>query len=128
MTIVDSSIWIDYFNGTDSGQVEKLQKLLATRKAALNGIIFFEVVSGIRSDDLYQEVSRSFEEIGIIPINFSKISKAAAENYRHLRKKDVTIRKSMDVFIATHCILLGLPLLHNDSDFPPFEELGLQSA
>lgn len=128
MTVVDSSVWIAYFKGSDTEQVEKLEKLLTTRKATLNEIIFFEVVSGIRSDTAYQEISRSFEEIGILPMDFTRISKAAAENYRHLRKKGITIRKSMDVFIATQCILLELPLLHNDRDFPPFEELGLQSA
>ncbi len=56
-----------------------------------------------------------------------EIAVAAAENYRILRTKGITVRKTIDCLIATFCIREGHELLHRDRDFDPFEmHLGLQ--
>jgi hypothetical protein len=58
-----------------------------------------------------------------------EVALASAQNYRLLRAKGVTVRKTIDVIIATFCILGGHVLLHGDRDFEPMaEHLGLRTA
>lgn len=126
MVMVDSSVWIDLLNGKESAQLFRLRDLLSEKQATLNDLIFYEVTSGIASDREFEVVTGFLKGIGIIATDLCILSGEAAHYYRTLRKQGITIRKTVDVLIATQCIRLGIPLLHHDRDFEPFEQFGLQ--
>jgi predicted nucleic acid-binding protein len=129
MIFVDSSVWIHYFNGTDSPEVERLDALLQKSLVAVGDFILLEVLQGFRVDKHYEAAKELLLSLDVFEIlNQSRAIKAAA-NYRMLRTKGITIRKSADVLIATFCIEQNFVLLHADRDFVPFEvHLGLRNA
>ncbi len=119
MIFVDSSVWIDYFNGRQSWQTNRLDNLLPNVPIIIGDLILTEILQGFRSDDDF-ETAKSylnafpFREMGSYPVAVQ-----SAQNYRILRKKGITVRKTIDVIIGTFCILEGLLLLHDDRDFDP---------
>jgi len=129
MILVDSSVLIDYFNGNENWQVEKLDEILGKEIIVIGDYILVEVLQGFRNDvdyDIARNVLNSFPCFNICG---EEIAIKAAGNYRALRKKGVTVRKTIDVIIGTFCIENELQLLHNDKDFFPLEKhLGLQSV
>jgi len=129
MILVDSSVLIDYFNGNENWQVEKLDEILGKEIIVIGDYILVEVLQGFRNDvdyDIARNVLNSFPCFNICG---EEIAIKAASNYRALRKKGVTVRKTIDVIIGTFCIENELQLLHNDKDFFPLEKhLGLQSV
>ncbi|SFM81545.1 type II toxin-antitoxin system VapC family toxin [Marinobacter pelagius] len=129
MILVDTSVWIDYFNGVQNPQTDLLDASIIKGSVAIGDLIFLEILQGIRSDRDYQRTRQSLLTL----VQYEMFGKAkaekCAENYRALRKKGITIRKTADVIIATFCIEEGLPLLFLDRDFVPFvEHLGLKAA
>ena len=127
MVIVDSSVWIDAVNGVPSEHAIWLNRWIGREPIGLTSLIFCEVLQGMRCDWRFREVR---DELQLLPIfeNYSiSLAIKAAENYRFLRAKGITIRKTIDCLIATFCIEEGHELLHQDSDFDGFEEhLGLR--
>ncbi|POP51736.1 type II toxin-antitoxin system VapC family toxin [Zhongshania marina] len=129
MILVDSSVWIDYFSGLDSPEADKLDNILGIRPVAIGDLILTEVLQGFRSDKDYKAARRVFEDVTIFDMLGEKMAIKSAENFRTLRKKGITVRKTADVIIATFCIDQKLPLLFSDKDFKPFvKHLGLIEA
>jgi predicted nucleic acid-binding protein len=127
--VVDSSVWIDYFNGVTSPATEKLDALLGTESVATGDMIILEVLQGFRSDVEYKTAKQYLMSLTAFDMIGQHNAIKCAEHYRSLRKRGVTIRKSVDVIIATFCIEQNLPLLFSDRDFAPFvRHLGLRSA
>lgn len=127
MILVDSSVWIDFFNGEDKPHVEKLYQLLGNEIIATGDLIAVEVLQGFKNEHHFQITKQVLEEIPFFSLSNKKLSMIAAENYRTLRKKGVTVRKTIDVIIGTFCIENNHVLLHHDRDFNPMEKwLGLQ--
>jgi predicted nucleic acid-binding protein len=119
MILVDSSVWIDYFNGLRNWQTDLLDDLLSTAPILIGDLILAEVLQGFRSDDDFEAAKTSLNILPFREIGGYKIALQSAQNYRLLRKKGVTVRKTIDVMIGTFCISEGISLLHNDRDFEP---------
>ncbi|MES9990076.1 MAG: PIN domain nuclease [Candidatus Thiodiazotropha endolucinida] len=129
MIVVDSSVWIDYFSGADTSQVEKLDQILGIKPVAIGDLILTEVLQGFRHDKDYKAARRVFDDVTIFDMLGMQMAIKSAENFRALRKKGITVRKTPDVIIATFCIEQKLPLLFSDKDFKPFVKfLGLAEA
>ena len=129
MILIDSSVWIDYFRSADTPQVAFLDSLFGRRKLAVGDLIAAEVLQGVRDEREYQRVKRTFEAFAHINLVGYDLAIKATKNYRFLRAKGITIRKTIDTLIATRCIEDGLTLLHSDIDFQPFSlHLGLKVA
>ena len=126
MVIVDSSVWIDYFNRNDTSQTDILQSLLGFEQLGLGDIILTEVLQGLRSDRDYHWTQRRLAAFHTYEMLGVQNAIQSVDNYRWLRKRGITIRRTTDVMIATFCIGEGHHLLFSDADFEPFvEHLGL---
>lgn len=129
MILVDSSVWIDYFSGNGSAEADFLDKTLGNRSVAIGDLILTEVLQGFRDDRDYKTARRLLEELPVFDLLGRNMAIKSAENFRKLRKKGITIRKTADVIIASFCIEHDLPLLFSDRDFRPFvDHLGLCDA
>ncbi len=129
MILVDSSVWIDYFSGNGSPETDFLDGVLGVSAIAIGDLILTEVLQGFRHDKDYKTAKRLLEELTIFELLGIKMAVKSADNFRKLRKKGVTIRKTADVIIASFCIENNLPLLFSDKDFKPFvQHLGLRNA
>jgi predicted nucleic acid-binding protein len=127
--LVDSSVWIDYFNGTDTLQTAKLDELLETELIGIGDLILTEVLQGFRSDKDYRTAKKMLTTLTLFNMLGFEIAVKSADNFRQLRKQGITVRKTADVIIATFCIENGHSLLFSDKDFIPFvEKLGLISS
>lgn len=127
MILVDSSVWIDYFNGTETLATKKLDGLLGVQPVCTCDLILAEVLQGFRQDEDYQAAKKLLCALPIHAMLGTAMSLKAADNFRNLRKQGITIRKTIDTMIATYCIENHLALLHSDKDFLPFQQfLGLQ--
>ena len=129
MILVDSSVWIDYFRGTTTPQVEMFDALLGSEPLVVGDLIMAEVLQGFQSDRDFNQAKHLLMSFEIVNIVDPKIAIQAARNFRTLRALGITVRKTIDTLIATHCIQHGLILLHSDKDFEPFSShLGLRVA
>ncbi len=129
MIFVDSSVWIDYFNGKSSPEVAKLDSLLGVESVSTGDLILVEVLQGFRSDKDYKIAKNLLTSLTVFNILDSNTAIKSADNFRALRKKGITIRKTVDSIIATFCIQNKLSLLHSDKDFKPFHKhLRLKNA
>lgn len=126
MVLVDSSVWIDYFNGHDTLETESLDQMLGNCPVAIGDLILTEVLQGFKSDADHESARRLFGSFPVFEMLGECLAYEAARNFRFLRNKGITLRKINDVIIATFCIDRGLPLLFSDKDFNPFvTHLGL---
>lgn len=129
MILVDSSVWIDYFSGNDSTEADFLDRILGNRAVAIGDLILTEVLQGFRHEKDYKVARSLLEELTLFELLGKEMAIKSADNFRKLRKKGITIRKTADVIIASYCIEHNLPLLFSDKDFRPFtEHLGLRNA
>jgi predicted nucleic acid-binding protein len=127
MVIVDSSVWIDAFNGELTPQTRWLQEALARGGVGLTSLILCEVLRGFRSDRDFSQARDELLTLPIYEVIPGALALKAAENFRSLQRRGITVRKTIDCLIATFCIQEGYELLHHDNDFRGFEEfLGLQ--
>ncbi len=127
MILVDSSVWIDYFRGAPTGEVELLDRLLDEVPVAIGDIILAEVLQGFTSDSDFNRAHRLLANLDMVEIAGRDIVVQAAQNFRSLRAKGITVRKTIDTLIATRCIEDGHSLLFSDRDFDPFvTHLGLE--
>ena len=127
MILVDSSVWVDYFNGTVTAQTTRLDGLLGSEPLAIGDLILTEVLQGFHGDRDFNQARRMLTALTVVELGGQDIAIQAAKNFRTLRKKGVTVRKTIDTVIATRCIESGYELLHNDRDFDPFaKHLGLR--
>lgn len=130
MTIVDSSVWIDFLRGTPTRQVELLKELVRNGNGIIVGdLILAEVLQGVTSDQDFDKTHALLRAFPVVELCGHERAVRAARNYRLLRRHGVTPRKTIDTLIATACLDRGDELLYSDRDFDPFvEHLGLKSA
>jgi predicted nucleic acid-binding protein len=126
LIVVDSTVWIDFLNGRNTVQVRQLRAHLGADEIVLGDLMLCEVLQGVDGEREAREVEGLLRRFEIVPMAGEAIAVAAARNYRSLRGRGITIRKTIDLLIGTWCIENRLPLLHNDSDFRPMaRHLGL---
>jgi predicted nucleic acid-binding protein len=128
MILVDASVWISYFSSAQaSRETEILDRLLGRQAVLIGDLILVEVLQGFRTDSGYRNAKAILSACEIRTLCSPTLAVLAADRYRALRKRGVTIRKTIDVIIASYCIEEGLHLLSEDRDFAPFQRhLGLQ--
>jgi predicted nucleic acid-binding protein len=120
MILVDSSVWVDYFNGQITQETDYLDSLLGTEPVAIGDLILAEVLQGFRSDSDYEAAKELLASLAIYDLLGASLAIKTADNYRALRKRGITVRKTADAIIATFCIERRIPLLYSDRDFDPF--------
>jgi predicted nucleic acid-binding protein len=127
MLVVDSTIWIDYFNGVQSPQTDYLNGILETIPILVGDLILVEVLQGFRQDADFEKARRALGKFAQASLVGPELAIQSARNYRTLRQKGITVRKTIDNLIATYCIENEHELLHNDYDFDGYEDvLGLR--
>jgi predicted nucleic acid-binding protein len=126
--LVDSSVWIDFFNGRECRETDMLARLLRRRVLLIGDLILAEVLQGFRQKRDMDAARRALLSLPHADMVGRDVALASAENYRLLRRRGVTARKTVDVIIATFCVRNGHVLLHADRDFTPMaEHLGLRT-
>jgi predicted nucleic acid-binding protein len=126
MIVVDSSVWVDYFNDRPTAEADALDWLRRRKRLVIGDLIMAEVLQGIASANEFRRVEEMFATLEFSAMAGRAIAIAAAHNHRALRARGVTPRGTIDTIIATFCIAEGHDLLHCDRDFAPFERhLGL---
>jgi predicted nucleic acid-binding protein len=128
MIIVDTSVWVDFFAANENLQSIWLRRELGSGQPfAMTDLILCEILQGLRSEKSFAKISQQLAEFPVFNSGGQELAIASARNYRFLRSRGITVRKTIDCVIATYCISAGHTLLHRDRDFDPFEEyLGLR--
>jgi len=127
MLVVDSTVWIDYFNGAENPQTDYLHAIVDKTPILIGDLILAEVLQGFRDDADFEKARRVLGRYIQVEMVNPELALQSARNYRMLRRNGVTVRKTVDGLIATYCIENKHDLLHNDNDFDGYEKhLGLQ--
>ena len=127
MVIVDTTVWIDYLGGFETPHTTWLEREIDLQRIGMTDLILCEVLQGIREDRLFGQTRDELLKFEVFSTGGSEMAIAAAQNFRALKARGITIRKTIDCWIATFCLLHGHTLLHLDRDYDPFETfLGLQ--
>ena len=129
MIFVDSSVWIDYFRGVATKETELLDELLGVEPIVIGDLVLAEVLQGFKSDRDFNQAKKLLTSLVMVEMLGQEIAIQAARNFRSLRDRGITVRKTIDTIIAIYCIENDLALLHSDRDFDAFvEHLNLRSA
>jgi len=127
MLLVDTSVWVDFFNGIENPQTDYLYANVDRIPILIGDLILAEVLQGFRNESDFEKVRRTLGKFVQVQIVDTELAVQSARNFRFLRQKGITVRKTIDSLIATNCIEHDHQLLHNDSDFDGYEKyLGLQ--
>lgn len=127
MILVDSSVWIDFFRNQPTPQAEWLDRNLGIEGVLVGDLILAEVLQGFKDDRGFNEARRMLGQLKQVTLGGEDLAVDAARYFRKLRTKGVTVRGTIDVIVATRCLLDGFRLLHSDRDFDAFEaHLGLR--
>lgn len=122
MILVDSSVWVDYFNGAKTLDTDLLDSLLGEELIIMGDLILVEVLQGFQSNKDFEIAKKELSKFPFVEMLNKELAVESAVNYRKLRKNGVTVRKTIDVLIGTFCIHHQVSLLHNDRDFLPMEK------
>ena len=122
MILVDSSVWIDYFNGRKTAKTDWLDSALGNEQIIVGDLILAEVLQGFQSDKDFKTARKLLLAFPFMAMLGRELAIKSALNYRFLRKKGVTVRRTIDVMIGTFCLNYQLKLLHDDRDFDPMEK------
>ena len=122
MIFVDSSVWIDFFNGRSTRQTVLLNELLGHELIVIGDLVLTEVLQGFQDDGDFNKARKLLDSLVFMQMLGRELAIKSAVNYRILRKKGITVRKTIDVIIATFCIENNFLLLHSDRDFKAMEE------
>jgi len=117
MILVDTSVWIDYFNGVRNWQTDALDDALSEDWVLTGDIILAEILQGFDRDSDFYKARQALDSLECVRLGGKALALEAATHYRHLRSQGVTVRKTVDMLIASYCIRTGTTLLHNDNDF-----------
>ncbi len=123
MVIVDTTVWIDYLNGVETPESDWLDQEATRQRLGLLDLMVCEILQGLESDNEAARVLRQLRRFEIFDTGGVELAAAAARNYRLLRGRGRTVRKTIDCLIATFCLRDGHALLHSDRDFDAFEDL-----
>jgi predicted nucleic acid-binding protein len=121
MVIVDTTVWIDYWEGAKTPEAQWLDAEMDRQRLGVTDIIVCELLQGVRDEAEAATVERELAKFEVFSTGGVELAKAAAQNYRALRGRGYTVRKTVDCLIATFCLRDGHSLLHRDRDFDPFE-------
>ena len=128
MIIVDTSVWIDYFNGIPTPQANLLDDLFGERVLAVGDLILAELLQGFGTEADAKSALSLLEPLEFIEMAGREVAIQSAANYRRLRRRGVTVHKTMDMLIGTYCLMHDHEILHNDRDFDVLvRHLGLKS-
>ena len=119
MILVDSSVFIDYFNGINNWHTDELNALLGNELVITGDYILAEILQGFRNDKDYKIAKEIMQSFPCFNICNEQLAIKSADNFRYLRRKGITIRKTVDLIIGTFCIENDIELLHNDRDYEP---------
>jgi predicted nucleic acid-binding protein len=122
VVIVDTTVWVDYLQGVENAETDWLNTELDRQRLGLTDIILCEVLQGVRDDGVAKEVERRLLNLEVFDTGGMAVAREAARNYRALRSRGHTVRKTIDCVIATFCLRGQHSLLHRDRDFEPFEQ------
>lgn len=122
MVIVDSTVWVEYFRGVANSETDWVHAELERQRLGLADLILCEVLQGVRDDGAAKAVERELRKLEVFDMCGVDLAREAARNYRTLRSRGHTVRKTIDCIIATFCIREQHSLLHRDKDFDPFEK------
>jgi predicted nucleic acid-binding protein len=122
MILVDSSVWIDYFNGKTTTKTDWLDSALGHEQIIMGDLILVEVLQGFQSDTDFKTARKMLLNFPFLEMVGEELAIKSALNYRLLRKYGVTVRKTIDILIGTFCIHHRFSLLHDDRDFGPMEK------
>jgi len=126
LILVDSSVWIDYLRGAATPQTNRLDELLGREPLVIGDLILSEVLQGIDKPRDFEKARRLLTSMEVVTLGGADIAIQAAAQFRRLRRRGITVRKTIDCMIATWCIANGCALLHADRDFDAYEQhLGL---
>jgi predicted nucleic acid-binding protein len=117
MILVDTSVWVNYFNGIVNKQTESLDHLLSERTVLVGDIILTEILQGFDRDKEFRLVKKALNPLDSVHLGGKSLAIKAVSNFRFLRSKGITIRKTVDMLIGSWCIKHEVELLHNDKDF-----------
>lgn len=123
MVIIDTTVWVDFFNGTDTAETGWLDRQLSRERLGLLDLMLCEILQGLPTEAEATRVLRDLRRFEIFDTGGLSLAVAAARNYRLLRSRGRTVRKTIDCLIATFCLRGGHSLLHCDRDFDPFEAM-----
>ena len=127
MILVDSSVWIDFLNGRQTLQVTLLRSIFGVEQIGVGDLMLCEVLQALDTERAAEDVEALLRQFEVVSIGGDRLAVQAARNFRALRRRGVTIRKTIDLLIGTWCITNDVPLLHNDTDFRPMSRyLGLR--
>jgi predicted nucleic acid-binding protein len=127
-TLVDTSVWIDFFVARPTQEVTRLKGLIGHEELLIGDLILTELLQGVRTDQETVLIESAFRAYPVVALVGEQAARKSAFNYRALRQPGITARKTIDCLIATWCIENRVPLLHNDGGFRPFVRLGLLEA
>ncbi len=122
MILVDSSVWIDYFNGKVTPKTDWLNYTLGKETIVTGDLVLTEVLQGFQTDKDFNTAKKLLLNFPFMEMLGQELAIESASNYRYLRKRGVTIRKTIDVIIGTFCLYYQFALLHDDRDFDPIEK------
>ncbi len=122
MILVDSSVWIAYFNGKVTPKTDWLNSTLGKETIVTGDLVLTEVLQGFQTDKDFNTAKKLLLNFPFMEMLGQELAIESALNYRYLRKKGVTIRKTIDVIIGTFCLYYHFALLHDDRDFDPIEK------
>jgi predicted nucleic acid-binding protein len=125
--VVDTSVWIEFFNGADTPQARQLIEFVGQRNLLVGDLVMLEILQGFRSDRDAARVEAALSAFEIVAMLSPALAIKAASNYRRLRRAGITVRKTVDLVIGTYCIAYEHHLLHADRDFDAMRGLGLQT-
>lgn len=129
MIVVDTSVWVDYFNGQATRQTDRLDRLLGIEPVGIGDLILAETLQGFRRDEDFARAKKLLLSLALFEMLGAERAIRSADYFRTLRKRGVTVRKTSDVIIASYCVDEGHALLFSDRDFRPFvDHFGLRAV
>jgi predicted nucleic acid-binding protein len=123
MVIVDTTVWIGYLRGLQNSETNYFARELGRQRFGLTDLILCEILQGLRDEHSSKRVLRELRRFELFETGGEELAVAAARNFRSLRQRGHTVRKTIDCLIATFCLRHGHSLLHRDRDFDPFEKI-----
>ena len=127
MIVVDTSVWVANLRNMDCEPVRKLEALERQDDTVVGDLVLLEILQGARDDAHAVRLETQMRQFEIVAMLTDDLAVGAARHFRRLRSLGVTVRKTVDLMIATFCIDHGCPLLHDDRDFDPFvQHLGMR--
>ena len=129
MITADSSVWIDFLSGRLTPEAQLLDEVLddSSRDVVLLDVVLMEVLRGCRFEHEWQMANQALSDLSLHVAGSDAVARSAASMYRQLRKTGVTVRSPIDLLVGGWCISTGCLLIHNDRDFVPMQQHGLQT-